>query len=97
LKVQTDRNNWNVPVPLDSDYAIGLLVAALVLVAAACYWSGVERKALSVNPVTSFCAVVGAASRRGDERFWIVWGLIWTAGVFIFTSIVIWIGLVAFA
>ena len=96
MKVQTDRYNWSVPVPLDSDYAIALLVAAFLLVAAAWYWSGVERKSLSANPVTSFCAVVSAASRRGEERFWLVWGLIGTAGVFIFTSIVIWIGLVAF-
>jgi hypothetical protein len=97
MRVQTDRYNWSVPVPLDSDYALALLVAACVLVAAAGYYSGVQRQALSVNPIHSFCAVVGAASRRGEQRFWVVWGLIGTAGVLAFTAGVIFVGLVAFA
>ena len=45
MRVQTDRYNWSVPVPLDSDYAIGLLIAAVVLVLAAGYYSGVKRQA----------------------------------------------------
>ena len=96
MRVQTDRYNWSVPVPLDSDYAIGLLITAVVLVLLAAHYSGVQRQALSPNPIHSFCAVIGAASRRGEQRFWLVWGLIGVAGVLTFTSVVIFIGLAAF-
>ena len=91
--MQTDRNNWSVPVPLDSDYALGLLAAACVLFVAAAYYSGVPRQALSINPLQSFWAVVGAASRGGEQRFWLVWGMIGLAGVFAFTAVIILIGL----
>jgi hypothetical protein len=84
-------------VPLDSDYAVGLLIMAVVLVLVAAYYSGVQRHALSANPVQSFYAIVGAASRRGEQRFWLVWGLIGVAGVLTFTSLVIFIGLAMFA
>ncbi|SRR5258706_9369406 len=94
MRVQTDRYNWSVPVPLDSDYAIGMLLAAVLLVLAAGYYSGVQRQALSPNPIRSLFAIVGAASRRGEERFWLVWGLVGVAGVLIFTSVVISIALV---
>ena len=93
MRVQTDRYNWSVPVPLDSDYALGLLAAACILVLAAGYYSGVQRHALSPNPLQSFCAVVGAASRRGEQRFWLVWALIGVAGVLAFAAIVIFIGM----
>jgi hypothetical protein len=97
MRVQTDRYNWNVPVPLDSDYAIGLLIAAVLLVVVAGYYSGVERQALSPNPIHLFSAVIGAASRRGEQRLWLVWGLIGVAGVLAFTSVVIFVGFAAFA
>jgi hypothetical protein len=97
MRVQTDRYNWSVPVSLDSDYAVGLLLASAVLIVVAGYYSGVQRRALSPNPIHSFCAVVGAASRRGEQWFWLVWGLIGVAGVLAFTAVVIIVGLVAFA
>jgi hypothetical protein len=97
MKVQTDRYNWNVPVPLDSDYALGLFVAACTLFLAAGYFSGVRREALSTNPISLFSAVVAAAARRGGSSFWIVWSLIGVAAVFTFTSIIIFIGLALFS
>ena len=97
MRVQTDRYNWSVPVPLDSDYAVGLAIAAAVLFAAAGYYSGVQRQALSPSPLRVLCAVVGAASRRGEQRLWLVWGLIGVGGVLMFASAAIFIGLVAFA
>ena len=96
MKVQTDRYNWSVPVPLDSDYALGLLLAACVLVLTAGYYSGVHREALSANPGRLFSAVIAAAARRGEGTFWVVWGLIGLAAVLAFTSIVIVVGLVVF-
>ena len=96
MKVQTDRYNWSVPVPLDSDYAVGLFLAALVLLVAAGFYSGVHRDALSANPARVFSAVIAAAARRGEGTFWVVWGLIGSAGVMTFGSVVICIGLVAY-
>jgi hypothetical protein len=96
MRVQTDRYNWGVPIPLDPDYALGLFVAACVLLFAAGYYSGVHREALSANPVRLFSAVVAAAARRGEGAFWVVWGLIGVAAVLTFTSVIIFVGLVAF-
>ena len=96
MKVQTDRYNWNVPVPLDSDYALGLFAAACVLLVAAAHYSGVHRDSLSANPARLFSAIVAAAARGGEGRFWLVWGLIGIAAVLTFTAIVIFLGLVAF-
>jgi len=97
MRVQTDRYNWSVPVPLESGYALGLLIAACVLLVVAAYYSGVHRQALSANPVRFFSAVVGAAARRGEGTFWLVWGLIGVAAVLAFTAAVIAIGLLAFS
>lgn len=96
MKVQTDRYNWSVPVPLDSDYAVGLFLAACVLLAAAGFYSGVHRDALSANPARIFSAVIAAAARRGEATFWVVWGLIGTAGVMSFTAAIICIGLLTY-
>lgn len=96
MRVQTDRYNWNVPVPLDPDYALGLFVVACVLLVAAAHYSGVHRDAISANPAQLFSAIVAAAARRGEGRFWLVWGLIGIAAILMFTTIVILIGLIAF-
>jgi hypothetical protein len=96
MRVQTDRYNWSVPVPLDLHYAIGLLVAACVLFAVAAYYSGVSRATLSANPVRFFGAIVSAAARRGERVFWLVWGLIGVAAVLTFASVIMFVGLTAF-
>lgn len=87
-----DRYNWSVPVPLDSDYAVGLIVGACVLLVAAAYYSGVRRETVMANPLGLIQAVVAAAARRGETFFWVVWSLIGVAGVLAFTAVVIFIG-----
>jgi hypothetical protein len=95
MRVQTDRYNWSVPVPLDSAYAVALVIAAGVLLIAAVYYSGAHRDALSANPRRLFSAVVAAAARRGEGTFWLVWALIALGAVLAFGAIIIFIGLVA--
>ena len=63
MRVQTDRYNWSVPIPLDLTYALGLIAGACILLLAAAYYSGVHRESLSANPSRLFAAVV----RRADE------------------------------
>jgi len=96
MRVQTDRYNWDVPVPLDPQLAFILLLTACVLLVAAAYYSGVHRAGLSVNPVRLFTAIVGAAARRGEGPFWLVWGLMGVAAVLMCTSVIIFVGLAAF-
>ena len=96
MRIQTDRYNLDVLVPLDQHYAAGLLFAACILFLLAIYHSGVHRTALSANPVRFFRAVVAAAAYRGEAVFWLVWGLAGLASVLAFTSLIIFIGLVAF-
>ena len=95
MRVQTDRYNWSVAVPLDSAYAMALAVAAGILFVAAVYYSGAHRDALSANPRRIFSAVVAAAARRGEGTFWLVWALLAVAAVLAFAAIIIFIGLVA--
>lgn len=97
MRVQTDRYNWDVPIPLDSDYATSLLVAALLLLLLAVYYSGVHRVALSANPIRFFRAIIAAAAYRGEGVFWLVWGIIGIAAVLIFTALIIAIGLIAYS
>jgi hypothetical protein len=96
MRVQTDRYNWDVPIPLDLHYAVGLLAVACVFFAVAAYYSGASAAALSANPVRFLSAVVNAAARRGEGIFWLVWGLIGVAAVLTFASVIIFVGLAAF-
>ena len=97
MRVQTDRYNWSVPIPLDLTYALGLIAGACILLLAAAYYSGVHREALSANPSRLFAAVVGAAARRGEGTFWLVWSLIGVGAVLAFVAIIIFIGLVVWS
>jgi hypothetical protein len=90
MRVQTDRYNWSVPVPLDAEFARnGILIAAVLLALAAGYYSGISRPALSINPIRSFFAVIRAASQRGQGTFWLVWGMLGMATVLAFAAVVI--------
>lgn len=94
MNVQTDRNNLYVPVPLEADYAIGLCTVAIVLLVAAFYYSGIRRDALTANPLRLLLAIVAAATRQSESKFWLVWFLMGLAIVLLFTSAVIAIGLI---
>ena len=83
---------WNVPVPLDADLGLGLLVSACGLLLLAGYCSGIRREALSVNPARLFSAIIEAAVRRGT--YWVIWSLVSVGTVLGLASVAILIHLI---
>ena len=89
MRVQIDRYNPDVLIPVDPQLGYELLFIAVLALFAALLVSGIRWRSLVVDPLVSFRLVLVAATRRGGSYFWLFWVLNSLAVVFIVAGILI--------